>query len=52
MESNQRFYYRRAIEERNAAQRAMTDAARDWHASLAKQFAERAAMSASGVALA
>ena len=45
MESNQRFYHRRAIEERNAAQRAMTSAAREWHASLAVQFAERASQS-------
>ena len=43
MESNQRYYYRRAVEERMAAQRSMTDAARDWHALLAQQFAARAA---------
>lgn len=42
MESNQRFYARRAAEERTAAQRAMTAAAREWHAKLALQFAARA----------
>ena len=42
MESNQRYYLRRASEERTAAIRAMTPAARDWHAKLAGQFAERA----------
>lgn len=45
MESNHRYYHRRAIEERMAAQRAMTQQARDWHAKLAAQFAERAAES-------
>lgn len=43
MESNHRFYHRRAIEERMAAQRAMTQQARDWHAKLAQEFAQRAA---------
>jgi hypothetical protein len=43
MESNQRYYARRAAEERMAAQRAMTAAAREWHARLASQFAARAA---------
>ncbi|MEO6361491.1 MAG: hypothetical protein ABIO43_13100 [Sphingomicrobium sp.] len=42
MESNARYYSRRAVEERMAAQRAMTDAARTWHAKLAEDFAERA----------
>ena len=42
MESNQRYYFRRAAEERMAAQRAMTQNARDWHAKLAQQFAARA----------
>ena len=42
MESNERYYRRRAIEERLAAQRAMTEQARTWHAKLAKDFAERA----------
>ena len=50
MESNHRYYHRRAIEERMAAQRAMTQQARDWHAKLAQQFAERAAAS-DGIAL-
>jgi hypothetical protein len=43
VESNHRFYFRRAAEERLAAQRAITDNARDWHAKLAQQFAARAA---------
>ena len=44
MESNQRFYLRRAAEERTAARRAMTPEARNWHGKLAEEFAERAAM--------
>jgi hypothetical protein len=43
MESNQRYYARRAAEERTAACRAMTASAREWHAKLANQFAARAA---------
>lgn len=42
MESNQRYYHRRAVEERLAAQRAITPAAREWHAKLAASFADRA----------
>ena len=42
MESNQRYYHRRAAEERMAAQRAITENAREWHAKLALQFAARA----------
>ena len=42
MESNQRYYSRRAVEERMAARRAVTEQARDWHAKLAADFAERA----------
>ena len=42
MESNERYYRRRAIEERMAAQRAISEAARVWHAKLAKDFADRA----------
>ena len=42
MESNQRYYSRRAVEERMAAQRAVTEQARAWHAKLAADFAERA----------
>jgi hypothetical protein len=42
MESNARYYSRRAIEERMKAQRAITEAARTWHAKLAHDFAERA----------
>ena len=43
VESNERYYRRRAVEERMAARRAMTEAARVWHAKLAEDFAERAA---------
>jgi hypothetical protein len=49
VESNQRYYRRRAIEERMAAQRAVTDTARAWHQKLALDFAERAATSTSGI---
>lgn len=42
MESNERYYRRRAVEERMAAQRAITEQAREWHAKLAADFAERA----------
>ena len=42
MESNERYYRRRAVEERMAAQRAMTETARAWHSQLAENFAERA----------
>ena len=42
MVSNQRFYLRRAAEERTAAQRAITPQAREWHAKLAQDFAQRA----------
>ncbi|MFL6752355.1 MAG: hypothetical protein ACJ8D5_00940 [Sphingomicrobium sp.] len=45
MESNERYYRRRAVEERMAAQRAVTEAARVWHAKLAEDFAARAAAS-------
>ena len=41
MESNQRFYLRRAAEERTAAHRAITPQAREWHAKLAQDFANR-----------
>jgi hypothetical protein len=42
VESNERYYRRRAIEERMAAQRAITENARAWHSKLAQDFAERA----------
>ena len=42
VESNERYYRRRAVEERLAAQRAMTEQARAWHAKLAEDFASRA----------
>jgi hypothetical protein len=47
VESNERYYRRRAIEERMAAQRAITDNARAWHSKLAEDFAERALSSTS-----
>jgi hypothetical protein len=45
MESNQRFYMRRAAEERTAAHRAVTPQAREWHSKLAQDFAQRASES-------
>jgi hypothetical protein len=42
MESNERYYRRRAFEERVAARREMTEQARAWHAKLADDFAVRA----------
>lgn len=42
MESDERYYRRRAIEERMAAQRAMTETARAWHAKLAEDYTARA----------
>ena len=52
MESNERYYRRRAVEERMAAQRAMSETARAWHAKLAQDFAERAsACSGTGLGL-
>ena len=49
MESNERYYRRRAVEERMAAQRAVTETARAWHSKLAHDFAERAGGCASAV---
>ena len=46
MESNERYYRRRAVEERMAAQRAIGEAARAWHAKLAADYAQRASASA------
>jgi len=42
MESDARYYRRRASEERMAAQRAITEQARAWHSKLAQDFAARA----------
>lgn len=47
MESDARYYRRRAIEERMASRRAMTEQARAWHAKLATDFAQRAEASGS-----
>ena len=49
MESNQRYYSRRAVEERMAAQRAVTETARAWHSKLAADFAERASACAATI---
>jgi hypothetical protein len=49
VESNQRYYSRRAIEERMAAQRAVTETARAWHRKLAEDFAERASGCAAAI---
>ena len=46
-ESNERFYMRRAAEERTAARRAVTEPAREWHHKLAQDFAQRASEVAS-----
>jgi hypothetical protein len=47
MESNERYYRRRAFEERIAAQRAVTEAAKAWHSKLAEDFAQRASVATS-----
>jgi len=45
VESNELYYRRRAVEERMAAQRSISESARAWHAKLAADFAERASAS-------
>ena len=50
MESNERYYRRRAVEERMAARRAVSETARAWHAKLAEDFAERAASACTATA--
>ena len=52
VESNERYYRRRAVEERMAAQRAISETARAWHAKLAKEFADRASSATVGAACA
>ena len=49
MESNERYYRRRAVEERMAAQRAVTETARAWHSKLAQDFAERAGVGTASI---
>ena len=49
MESNERYYRRRAVEERMAAQRAISETARAWHAKLAEDFAQRASACTSAI---
>jgi hypothetical protein len=46
MESNLRYYMRRAAEERTKALRSITPQAREWHAKLAQDFSQRATESA------
>jgi hypothetical protein len=49
VESNERYYRRRAVEERMAAQRAISETARAWHAKLAEDFAQRASTGTSAI---
>jgi len=42
MESDQRYYSRRAAQERMAAARALSAKARAWHSQLAEDFMRRA----------
>ena len=49
MESNERYYRRRAVEEKMAAKRAVTETARAWHAKLAEDFAARAMASTAAI---
>jgi len=42
MISDQRFYERRAAEERKRAARAITPEAKEWHHKLARDFAKKA----------
>ncbi len=49
MESNERYYRRRAVEERMAARRAVTEVARAWHAKLAEDYAAKAATGTAAV---
>lgn len=49
VESNERYYRRREVQERMAAQRAVTEQARAWHSKLAEDFAARAMTTTSAV---
>lgn len=42
MESDHRYYARRAVQEKMAAARAMTTKAREWHTQLAEDFSRKA----------
>jgi hypothetical protein len=42
MESDRRYYSRRAVQEKMAAARAMTTKAREWHTQLAEDFSRKA----------
>jgi hypothetical protein len=49
VESNERYYRRREVQERMAAQRAVTEQARAWHSKLAEDFRARASDTATAV---
>lgn len=40
MESDVRFYARRAAQERQAAARALSEAAKEWHQTLAERYSK------------
>jgi hypothetical protein len=42
MESDQRYYSRRAVQEKMAAARAITTTAREWHKQLSEDFSRKA----------
>ena len=42
MESDHRYYSRRAVQERMAAARAITTSAREWHKQLSEDFSRKA----------
>lgn len=42
MESDCRYYSRRAVQEKMAAARAITERARDWHMQLAEDYSRKA----------
>ena len=49
VESNERYYRRREVQERMAAQRAVTEQARAWHSKLAEDFRARASDTATAI---
>jgi hypothetical protein len=46
MESDRRYYSRRAVQEKLAAARAVTTRAREWHTQLAEDFSRKAQQNA------
>ena len=46
MESDRRYYSRRAVQEKLAAARAITTQAREWHRQLAEDFSRKAQQNA------